>query len=503
MNTKQTVEAFKALQKRLKNYNYAMGVIGVDGDTAAPAGSYIERGEVLGMLTEAYLGIYLSEETERLLENLEQMKDELDPVTRKEYEHFSKSFYKEKKIPAEEQVAFSTLVNDAGAVWHQAKEESNFELFRPYLEKLVETQKRFAAYYDPDKAPYDVWLDEFEPGMNMEKTDAFFDAIREPLIALVKKVSESEVKIDTSFLHKNYPKEAQAKWSDYLMEVLQMDKRYSSLGETEHPFTAGFSKHDVRITTHYYEDNVASSMFSVLHEGGHGIYELGTGDDIKDGCLSGGTSSAVHESQSRFFENYIGRSREFISAIYPKMQEMFPEQLKDVTAEQMYLAVNEAKPSLIRTEADELTYALHVLIRYEIEKKLMAGEVEVKELPDLWNRMYQEYLGVEVPDDKHGVLQDSHWSGGMFGYFPTYAIGSAYGAQLLAKMKETVDVETCSSKADLGPVKAWLGARIHEKGWMLDPEDVIKECTGQEFDPQYFIDYLTKKYSEIYQLEEK
>lgn len=501
MDTGKTVEAFKALQKKLKNYNYAMGVISVDGDTAAPSGSYAERGEVLGMLTEAYLGIYLSEDTERLLESLEEIKDELDSVTRKEYEHFSKLFYKEKKIPVEEQVAFSTLVNEAGAIWHQAKEENNFELFRPYLEKLVENQRRFAGYYASDKAPYDVWLDEFEPGMNMEKTDAFFDAIKEPLISLVKKISESRVKIDASFLHQNYPKAEQAKWSEYLMEVLQMDKRYSSLGETEHPFTAGFSKHDVRITTHYYEDDVASSMFSVLHEGGHGIYELGIGDDIKDGCLSGGTSSAVHESQSRFFENYIGRSREFIYAVYPKMQEIFSEQLKNVTAEQMYLAVNEAKPSLIRTEADELTYAIHILIRYEIEKKLLAGETEVKDLPALWNRMYKEYLGVDVPDDRQGVLQDSHWSGGMFGYFPTYAIGSAYGAQLLAKMKETVDVEACVSKADLGPIKEWLGARIHEKGWMLDPGDVIKACTGQEFNPQYFIDYLTRKYSEIYQLE--
>lgn len=500
MDRDQTVKQFKDLQKTLKAYNHASGIISVDGDTAAPKGSYVERGETLSVLTQAYLDVYLSKETEELLARLEEVREELDPVTKKEYEHFRKEYEKNKKIPVEEQVAYSKLLNDAGAVWHRAKEESDFAMFAPYLEKLVETQKRFAGYYDSTKPVYDVLLDQYEPGLTMEKADAFFDAIREPLVELTKKVTESPVKIDTEFLHRRYPKTEQAKWSQTLMDVLLIDGDYCTLGETEHPFTAGFTKHDVRITTKYAEDDVAASMYSVLHEGGHAIYELGIGDDVNEGCLGGGTSCAVHESQSRFFENYVGRSENFIHFLYPKMRAAFPEQMADVTEQQLYFAVNQAEPSLIRTESDELTYSLHIMIRYEIEKKLFSDEIQVNELPEVWNRLYQEYLGVDVPDDRHGVLQDSHWSGGAFGYFPTYAIGSAYGAQLIAKMRETMDVDGLIRKGDLAPIKDWLEERIHRHGWMLDPENMMVSCTGEEFDPHYFIDYLTEKFSKIYSL---
>ena len=260
-----------------------------------------------------------------------------------------------------------------------------------------------------------------------------------------------------------------------------------------------FNNQDVRITTNYKEDSVADSMYSVIHEGGHAKYELGIRDEFQYTVLAGGVSMGVHESQSRFYENIIGRSRAFVEAIFPKMQEFFPEQLGDVTAEQMYRAVNKVQPSLIRTESDELTYSLHVMIRYEIEKQLIGGTLEVKDVPKVWNRLYKEYLGVDVPDDKHGCLQDSHWSGGSFGYFPSYALGSAYGAQMLQNMEKDIDVWGPVAKGDLSAVSGWLMDKVHQYGSFLEPADVVKNACGT-FDPSVYTDYLTKKYTELYHL---
>ena len=332
----------------------------------------------------------------------------------------------------------------------------------------------------------------------MAYLDRFFAVIREKLVPLIRAVGEKE-QPDDSFLHLHYPIEAQRKFSDYLMEVLQLDRGHCAIGETEHPFTLNFTSQDVRITTHYKEDDVASSMYSVIHEGGHARYELDVDPAYDYTCLAGGVSMGVHESQSRFYENIIGRSLPFVQAIFPRMREFFPQQLSGVTAEQFYKAVNRAQPSLIRTEADELTYCLHVMVRYEIEKQLIGGTLDVGDVPAQWNRLYKEYLGVDVPDDTRGCLQDSHWSGGSFGYFPSYALGSAYGAQMLRSMERDMDVWGGVSKGDLAGVTGWLREHIHKYGCMLDPADIVKNACG-DFDPTAYTDYLTKKYSALYGL---
>ena len=244
---------------------------------------------------------------------------------------------------------------------------------------------------------------------------------------------------------------------------------------------------------------MASSMYSVIHEGGHARYELNIADEVQYTCLSGGVSMGVHESQSRFYENIIGRSRPFIQAVFPKLQEFFPQQLCDVTEEQFYRAVNKAQPSLIRIEADELTYCLHIMVRYEIEKQLIGGTLAVKDVPETWNRLYKEYLGVDVPDDKHGCLQDSHWSGGSFGYFPSYALGSAYGAQMLRNMEKEIDVWGPVSRGDLSGVSGWLKERVHQFGGLLTPAEVVQTACGS-FDPTVYTDYLANKYSQLYGL---
>lgn len=499
MELQEALQKLDTLEKKLYAYKTASSSLYLDSVTTAPKDTAEGRGIALGVLAGESQKYMTAPDTVELLSYLTEHKEELDYIRQREVEELERQVQQLSRIPADEYMEYAMLTNEASSVWHQAKEESNFELFRPVLEKMVAFNRKFAGYYDSEKAPYDALLNEYERGTDMETLDRFFEAVRERLVPLIRRVQEAE-QVDDSFLHQHYPIEIQRKLSDYLMEVMGLDRAHCTIGETEHPFTLEFNNKDVRITTKYHEDCVTDSMYSVIHEGGHAKYELGVMDELQYTCLSSGVSMSVHESQSRFYENIIGRSRAFVEAILPKMQELFPEQLADVTTEQMYRAINKVEPSLIRTEADELTYCLHVLIRYEIEKKLIDGSLEVKEIPVVWNRLYKEYLGVEVPDDQHGCLQDSHWSGGLLGYFPSYALGSAYGAQMLANMEKEFDVWEPVAKGDLSQVSAWLREKIHQYGSLKAPKDVVKNACG-DFDPTVYTDYLTKKYTEIYQLD--
>ena len=497
MEVKEALEQLDLLQKKLYAYNAASSSLYLDSVTVAPKDTAEGRGVALGILAGESQKLLTDEKTGELLSFLQEHQGELSEIERREVEELQRSYRQLVQIPADEYMEYAMLTNEASDVWHKAKETSDFELFRPVLERLVAFNRKFAGYYDKEKKPYDALLNEYERGTDMEFLDTFFGEVREKLVPLIEKIGQAE-QIDDSFLHRHYPVESQRRFSDYLMEVMGLDRGHCTIGETEHPFTLEFNNQDVRITTNYKEDSVADSMYSVIHEGGHAKYELGIRDEFQYTVLAGGVSMGVHESQSRFYENIIGRSRAFVEAIFPKMQEFFPEQLGDVTAEQMYRAVNKVQPSLIRTESDELTYSLHVMIRYEIEKQLIGGTLEVKDVPEVWNRLYKEYLGVDVPDDKHGCLQDSHWSGGSFGYFPSYALGSAYGAQMLQNMEKEIDVWGPVSKGDLSIVSGWLKDKVHQYGSFLEPTDVVKNACGT-FDPSVYTDYLTKKYTELYQ----
>ncbi len=500
MTTKEAYGLFKSKMTELNALGHAMGVMYYDGDTAAPEDSAEGRGKTMEYLSGLSYAISTGEDMKEAVAYLISHKDELDFVKAREIEVFNRSNEFTSSIPKDEYLGYVTLLNETNAVWHKAKLENDFASFAPYLKKIFDTNIRFAGYYKPDMEPYDVQLDMYEKGLTMKKADAFFDALKEKIVPLLKKVMAAP-QVDDSFLKgKIFTANEQRPFSDYLMGLITIDKKRCTIGETEHPFTTGFNKKDVRITTHYYEDNFLSSMYSVVHEGGHALYELHSGDELEGTVLSGGVSMGIHESQSRFFENIIGRSRAFIDTIYPKLMECFPEQLRGATAEQIYLAANKAEPSLIRTEADELTYSLHVLVRYEIEKDIFAGKTDIADLPEIWNRKYMEYLGIEVPDDRHGVLQDSHWANGNVGYFPSYALGSAYGAQMLAKMKETVDVDKAVRSGDLRPVASWLEEHIWKFGGLYDPMVLLERAVGEPFDPSYYTDYLEKKYSSIYNI---
>jgi len=488
------------LQKKMGAYNHALALIQYDGETTAPSGTVENREISMSILSEESYKLSTSKETIELLESLDAEKDKLSEEENRMVFLLLKNLNDMRKIPMNEYIEFQQLLVNAGASWHKAKVNNDFESFRPYLEKIFETNKKFAGYLNPDMDPYDYWLNEFEDGANKKMLDEFFKELRDEIVPLLNKIKEKP-QVDDSLRYGHFPIDKQEELSKYLMELEGLDLTHVGISTTEHPFTTSLGSHlDERITTHYHEDDFASSMFSVIHEGGHALYDTGSKKEYAFTVLDGGVSMGIHESQSRFYENILCRSKQYCEFVFPKLQELFKEQMSKYNANDFYLAMNKAEPSLIRTEADELTYALHVMVRYEIEKRVFDGTLEVKDIPSVWNKLYKEYLRVDVPSDKEGCLQDSHWSGGAIGYFPSYALGSAYGAQLLAKMKESVDVDECVSKGDFKPINDWNREHIWQYGCLYKPKELFEKATGQAFNPKYFVDYLKKKYIDIYNL---
>ena len=500
MTVNEAQNALKELQLKTYAYKHAMNMIYYDSVTAAPGDTAEGRGEALGILSGEAYRLTAGEETGELLNFLTEKKAEIGFQRAREVELLKREYDRDVKIPKDEYVVYRKLLNESENVWQRAKVENNFAAFAPYIEKIVETQKRFSAYICSGLDPYDDMLDRHERGMRRASLDKFFEVLRKTIVPLVIEIIKSGTQPDDGFLYRRYPAEGQRAVAKYLMGVMGIDEKHCALGETLHPFTLEFNKKDVRITTNYHENMLHSSIYSVIHEGGHALYELNIGDELQYTCAAEGVSMGIHESQSRLYENIIGRSRAFIGLILPKLKSIFPEQLDGVTAEAFYRAVNKSVPSLIRTEADELTYCLHVMVRYEIEKALFDGSVRVADLPEVWNLKMREYLGVEVPDNARGVLQDSHWSGGDFGYFPSYAVGSAYSAQIAARMRKEVDIEACVSSGDLRTITAWLTDKIYRYGRLYDPSELLERCCGEPFDPSYYTRYLSDKFSELYGL---
>ena len=499
MEQNEKLRALETLQKKLYAYNCASNSLYLDAVTVAPKNTAEGRGVALSILAGELQKLMTAPETLALVEELYARRETLDTLHRREVEELRRSCRQLTRIPAEEYMAYSELTNRASDVWHKAKEENDFASFCPILQELVEYNRKFAGYYDAEKAPYDALLNEYERGVDTQQLDVFFDTLRKGLVPLIRAIGEKP-QIDDSFLHLEYPVEQQKAFADYLMEVMGLDRGHCGLGETEHPFTLEFNNKDVRITTNYDLHNVASSMYSVLHEGGHALYELNVDPKYDYTTLAGGATTGLHESQSRLFENYVGRSRAFIHYLYPTLLELFPQQLNGVTEEEIYRAVNRAEPSLIRTEADELTYSLHIMVRYELEKALMQGTLTVADLPAAWNAKYKEYLGVDVPDDTHGCLQDIHWAMGDMGYFPSYALGSAYSAQAVDDLRKTMDLDAQWAEGNMQPLKDALRSRVWQHGRAKEPQWLVQSLCGGAFDAAHYTNYLKNKYTELYGL---
>ena len=499
MKLNEAIEKLNELEKAAYALGHAQSILFVDGDTVAPKNSWKGRGKALSYVGELMYRQLVNPETGEVLETILQHKDETDEVTFRRAEVMKESYDDLHILPMEEFVAYQELTNESSAVWHDAKEKSDWNMFAPYLEKLIAARRRFASLKDPAKPAYDILLDQYEKGAVMADLDPFFRTLREELSPVIREVAAREKPVP-AFMKGPWPIAQQRIFSDKLMVLEGLDPLNCAIGETEHPFTGGPNKWDIRITTHYHEEDPFSSMYSVIHEGGHALYEMDVRDDLQFTGLAGGVTMGVHESQSRFYENIIGRSRAFCAPLLKILKEVFPEQMKGVTEEELYSAINLSKPSLIRTEADELTYSLHVMIRYELEKAMIAGNLKVADIPGEWNRLYKDVLGVDVPDDRRGCLQDSHWSTGYIGYFPSYALGSAYGVQMLRQMEKTVDVWGTVAKGDLSPVTAWLTENIHQYGALKKPQDLLPAAMGGPLDATVYTDYLKKKFSELYGL---
>ncbi len=498
MTVSEALEAIQQFENSISALNHAVNLIYYDGDTVAPEGSVEIRSLTLGELSRMSYELITSDSLIEALEFLKENDSELSEIEKRKVSELYREYDETRKIPKQEMIDFNVLMTESSAVWHKAIQNNDFASFEPYLHRTFDTLKRFASYTDPDKDPYEVCLNKYERGLTIERCDKFFDTLRERLVPLIRQIGEVE-QIDDSVLFLHYPKAQQEEFTEYLVDIMDIDRKHFAIGETQHPFTISFTGKDVRITTHYYENDLANSLYSVVHECGHALYDMNSMPELFRTTLEGGVSMAIHESQSRFYENIIGRSKAFCNLIFPYLTNAFPEQLKGVDAESFYKMINRSQPSLIRTAADELTYPFHVMIRYELEKRMMSGEICAKDLPSEWNRLYKEYLGVDVPDDSSGVLQDSHWSGGNIGYFPSYALGSAYGAQLLNEMKKDIDVDAVISGGKLTDINNWLRKRIWQYGCLYDPVDLFNSICG-EFDPDVYIDYLYDKFKEVYSL---
>lgn len=502
-NIKQLEQDFLEYVKKMCAYGEALSLVYWDLRTGAPKKSVEQRSQVIGVLSSEVFQMSTSEEMATYIKNL--LSDEasgvISEVTRKTVEECKKEFDRNKKIPAEEYKEYVILQSKAESVWEEAKDNSDFELFRPYLEKLVETNKRFIQYWGFKGNKYNTLLDMYEPGITVEILDNVFGELREKIVPLVKAISESNAKPETRFLFENFPKEQQKGLSLEILKQMGYDFQAGRLDETVHPFAIGLNPGDVRVTTKYDEKDFRVAVFGTIHEGGHALYEQNISKDLIGTPLCTGTSMGIHESQSLFYENFVGRNYSFWKQNYELLKSYSTGQFNDVSVEDYYRAINESKPSLIRIEADELTYPLHIIIRYEIEKGLFNDEIEVKDLPQIWNEKYEQYLGVRPDSDASGVLQDVHWSGGSFGYFPSYALGYMYAAQFKNTMlKDLPNYDQLLEEGNLQPIREWLTERIHQFGSMKKPLEILQDVTGEGLNAQYLVDYLYDKYNKVYSL---
>lgn len=475
-------------------------LMGWDQQTYMPPKGAEERGEQMATLSRLVHEMATSEEVGKLLDELLPYAQTLDPdsddarlikLAKREYD-------KQTRVPAEKVAEFARVTTMAQGAWVQARSESTFALFQPHLEKIVELRREYASYFAPYDHVYDPLLDDFEPGLKTAEVQAIFARLRPQQVELIQAIA-SRPQVDDSFLHLKY--DGQKQW-DFGVEVATRfgyDWQAGRQDRSAHPFTTSFGIRDVRITTRVIEDQLPSALFGTMHETGHALYQQGIDWNYRRSALGGAASLAVHESQSRMWENLVGRSRAFWRFFYPRLQEYFPQQLGNVSMEAFYKAINKVEPSLIRVEADEATYNLHIMLRLELEIALMEGALEVKHLPEAWNTRMKEYLGITPPNDRLGVLQDIHWSGGMIGYFPTYALGNLISVQLWEKIQQGIpDLEEQIERGEFSALLGWLREKIHRHGSKYEPQELVEKVTGSKIDPQPYIRYLNTKYRDIY-----
>ena len=412
-----------------------------------------------------------------------------------------REFSRAKKLPVEFVKELAELESRSQNIWAEARQKSDFKIFLPYLKKIVSMKRKEAELVGYKNSPYDALLDVFEPYATSEEITIIFQELKEFLVPFLARIKKSKMKINRNILKGKFPIEKQARLNEFMAKKIGFDFEAGRLDISTHPFTTNFHAEDVRITTRYDEKDIFSAISSTVHESGHALYEQGILSKNFGTPLGEPISHGIHESQSRMWENIVGKSLDFWKYFLPLLKKTFPEHFSNMKVEELYRAINISEPSFIRVDADEVTYNLHVIMRYEIEKDLIEGSITVKDLPKIWNAKFKEYFGLKVPNDALGVLQDVHWSSGAIGYFPTYTLGNLYSAQFYATAeKEILNLEKEIRSGHFEHLLNWLRKNIHMHGKMFSAEDLVKKVTGEKLNSQYFIEYIKDKYSKIYEL---
>lgn len=501
----------EALQKKLdfvkktlhdvESYEHACRVLNFDQETICPPDGMEEQGEISAFLSNKAFELRKQQQFTDAGEYLYLHKDELeDPLDRILAGDLHRSYFKTKNITPEMDHRFSLAYNRAFVNWVTAKQQSDYTIFAPSLKEIRDIELKKISLREnrlPDR--YDNLIDDYERGITTKDLDGIFETCKKRLVPLLKKIKESRKTIRTDFLNRTVTDEQQKQMAQFLLEILGFDFKRGSFTTTEHPFTDGLGCNDIRVTTHYYPVQFASSMFSIIHECGHALFEMNQPQEDWTHYINGDKTMGMHESVSRFYENRIGRSKEFINFIYAKTKQIFPQVLHDVSAQELYEALNVVRPSLIRTEADEFTYTLHIIIRYELEKLIVNGNAEIGKLPGLWNDAYEKYLGIRPQNDRDGILQDVHWSSG-FGYFSTYALGNMYNAMYYDTMCRSFDVNQAVSTGNFAKINGWMKDHVWKQADYETPKKWIHEITGCDFTAVPYLDYLERKYTVLYDI---
>lgn len=486
----------------LADLDQVTALLGWDQQTFLPPAADALRGQQLATMSALRHRMLAGAELERLLGGMSAREDSLEEVDRALLRVMRRERDRAVRLPQRLVTEYARTVAEAHQIWVTARRDADFAVFAPVLGRLVELARERAMHLGFGEHPYDAFLDEFDPGFTTEKVRAIFTPLRGALVDLLGRLAAAPGQPDDELLRGHWPEQLQEQFGREVAASFGFDFSRGRLDRAVHPFAESMGKFDVRLTTRYQTDFFGSAVFGVMHEAGHGMYEQGIADELVRTPLGGGASMALHESQSRLWENLVGRGPAFWRGAFPRLVELFPDELRGADEDAFLRAVNVVRPSLIRVEADEVTYNLHIMVRFELEEALLAGSLAVADLPEAWNARYHDYLGLVPADDASGVLQDVHWSAGLFGYFPGYALGNVMSVQIMdAARNEAGDLEAQFETGEFGALHSWLVGNIYRHGRVHEPLDLLRRATGSELDAGPYLAYLESKFGRLYGLE--
>ena len=491
---------FSKLQKRVSAIKHAISLIFFDGETTAPRDTVDNRIKALEVLNDELFKLKFGDETNRLTDYLRENEDLLTIYEKRSLELLRREWERVNLVPKEKYVEYENCVAKARDALHKANDNQDYKIYYPHLEEVIDKLCEFPSYSKTSLSAYDYYLDKYEPGISSEQYDSLFEVIKTEIPRLLQAIMEKP-QVDDSCLKGDFPSNKQSDLAIYIMELLQLNLGRVGLSTGEQPFTSQMgSLYDERIVTRFSRKDFSSSLYNVLYECGHVLYETGQRENVAYTFIDGAASLGIMESQTRFYENVVGRSRPFIEFLYPELKNLFPDTIGNYTPEDIYLAVNKVQPGPIRIGSDEVTNNLHVLIRYELEKALMDKSLSVKDLPDAWAEKYKKYLNVDVKNPISGVLQDIHWASGDVGYFPTAILGNIYLALIVEKMSEEINLNKCLRDGDFSLINLWNREHIWKRAGLYDTKTVMSKYVGVATSAEPYVRYLKEKFSEIYNL---